>query len=107
MVSPMNIRRLVLFLLVSCASAPLAEAQNWSGAGADQNWSTSANWVGGVAPSSGSVVIFPDGVFPVTTNAQGVVNNIVLSSITVASLTYNNNGAVNDFVTTSIPSGSI
>jgi hypothetical protein len=37
-----------------------ALAQTWTGAGADNNWSTGANWSGGVAPVSGATtaVIF-------------------------------------------------
>jgi hypothetical protein len=31
-----------------------AAAQTWTGSGADNNWSTGANWAGGVAPTSSS-----------------------------------------------------
>jgi hypothetical protein len=34
---------------------------SWSGAGADSNWTTDANWVGGTAPSAGSYLDFPSG----------------------------------------------
>lgn len=33
---------------------------NWTGAGANANWSTAANWSGGVAPTSSSTVVFKD-----------------------------------------------
>ncbi len=108
MKSPMHTVRTFVLLSVICVSgARLANAQStWGGAGTDQNWSTSGNWSAGGVPSSSSTVTFPDGAFPVTTNVQGAVNNIVQSSTTIASLTYNNN-VTNGFDTTQIPSGSI
>src|SRR5512132_1536681 len=39
-------------LLLACLAARPAAAQQWSGLGANDNWSTAANWVGGVAPAS-------------------------------------------------------
>src|SRR5262249_50595358 len=33
----------------------------WSGAGANNNWSTGANWQGGVSPTSGSTLTFGAG----------------------------------------------
>jgi autotransporter-associated beta strand protein len=97
-----------MFLLVCCGLSQNSRAQSWSGGdiGNSQNWSDGLNWTGGIAPTSSGAVIFPDGAFPLTTNAQGVVNNIVQSSMTISSLTYNNNGAANNFVTTQIPSGN-
>jgi autotransporter-associated beta strand protein len=101
--------RLIPFLLVSFAICLNASAQSWSGndIGNSQNWSDGLNWAGNVAPGSGGAVLFPDGTYPVTTNAQGVVNNIVQSSTTISSLTYNNNGTSNKFVTTQIPLGVV
>lgn len=103
-----KISALMLFLLVCSAACLNTQAQTWSGGdiGNSQNWSDGANWVGGSAPGSSGAVLFPDGAYPVTTNAVGAVNNIVQSSTTVSTLTYNNNGAANDFVTTQIPSGN-
>ncbi len=94
-----------MLLLTACAIAPLADAQNWTGAnlGTDMNWSDPLNW-GGTAPTSSSAVTFPDGAYPLTTNTQGAVNNIVDSSQTIASLTYDNLGS--DYVTTKIPAGT-
>jgi fibronectin-binding autotransporter adhesin len=98
-----TIVRLSALLSVAFFFGTLAHAQStWSGGGADQNWSTPGNWSGGVVPNNNAVT-FPDGVFPVTTNVQGVINNIVQSSTAISSLTYNNlNG---DFDTTQIPAG--
>src|SRR5258705_212745 len=39
--------------LLLAPAATQAATKTWSGAGADNNWATAANWVGGVAPISG------------------------------------------------------
>lgn len=99
--------RLLTLTFLATMALQLVRAQTWTGAniGTDMNWSDGGNWTGG-APSSGSAVIFPDGAFPVTTNVQGAVNNIVDSSLTISTLAYNNNGAASDYVTTEIPTGN-
>jgi fibronectin-binding autotransporter adhesin len=80
-----------------------ADAQSmWGGGGADQNWSTSGNWSAGGVPSSDTVT-FPAGAFPITTNVQGAVNNIINTSTAITSLTYAN--AAGTFNTTLIPTG--
>lgn len=97
--------RLLVLLSLTLAAAPLAHAQSsWTGANyaTDINWSDSGNWSGG-APGTTSAVTFPDGPYPVTTNVQGAVNNIVPASTVIASLAYSMNPA--DFVTTQIPGG--
>ncbi|OYW70645.1 MAG: hypothetical protein B7Z37_30115, partial [Verrucomicrobia bacterium 12-59-8] len=44
------------FLLLSSLLFPsLVQAQNWIGGGADNNWSTSANWSGGAPPTATSI----------------------------------------------------
>ena len=55
------VMRAALFLLAAIAWD--ASAQTWTGVGADNNWSTGANWSGGVAPaSSGTTIVhFPIG----------------------------------------------
>ena len=92
-------------IVISCATAHLAMAQSiWTGGGADANWSTPGNWSSGVVPNNNAVT-FPDGAFPITTNAQGLVNNVVQSSTAISSITFNNlNG---NFDTTQISSGTI
>ncbi len=96
--------RRAFFVGIASALALSAEAQStWTGAGADQNWSTAGNWAGG-APGNNSTVTFPDGPFPVTTNVQGVVNNIVQSDMTISSLTFNNQ--LTDYDTTLIGAGT-
>lgn len=79
----------------------------WSGAGADQNWSDSANWTtagGGTPPGTGDSVIFN------TTGSaagQGVVNNIVDAGFTAAigGLTISNDTATT-WHTMQIPTGN-
>ena len=93
---------LLLAIITGAAATQLARAQStWTGAGTDQNWSTAGNW-SGIVPNNDAVT-FPDGVFPVTTNVQGAVNNIVKASTTISSLTYNNINT--NFDTTQIPLG--
>jgi autotransporter-associated beta strand protein len=93
------------FISAIVALAPLARAQStWTGAAGNQNWSTPENWSSGIVPNNTSVT-FPDGVFPVTTNVQGSVNNVVAANTQIASLSFNNNGAANNFDTTLIPAG--
>jgi fibronectin-binding autotransporter adhesin len=98
-----NIVRLLVSVTVCFGLAPWAQAQSiWGGAGADQNWSTALNWSAGGVPNNNTVT-FPDGAFPVTTNTQGVVNNIVQGNTSITSLTFNN--IVPHYDTTQIPSG--
>ena len=49
--------RLLACLLLGASSTAQAATLTWSGAGADDNWSTSANW-GGSAPVAGDVLTF-------------------------------------------------
>ncbi|HET6573645.1 MAG TPA: MBG domain-containing protein [Fimbriiglobus sp.] len=57
----------------------------WSGVGADANWSTAANWVGGVAPAGNSAAV-EDLVFPAGPTAKTATNDLpaggVFNSIT-------------------------
>jgi hypothetical protein len=58
----------------------LAAAQTWTGGGADYNWSTGANWSGGVAPPSSSTTIvtftFPPGAGSPVVDAPWTVNRL-------------------------------
>ena len=68
---------------VTWISGPTAVARTWTGGGADDLWSTGANW-DGAAPVSGNLLIF-DG-----TTRQTNTNDI--SGLWVPSLTFNNGG---------------
>ena len=49
-------------LCVTSGSTPaFAAARNWSGAGANNLWTTPQNWMGNVAPVAGDIVSFPFG----------------------------------------------
>lgn len=95
------------FVLAAVGFVTTAQAQstyNWAGAGPDLKWSTSANWGG--SPGTLDSLFFPDGAFPVTTNAAGLVNNMVDSSLTVGTLTYQAVSGSSHFDTTFIPAGN-
>jgi autotransporter-associated beta strand protein len=50
----------------------LPSTYTWTGGGANSDWSTGANWQGGIAPTSGSVLVFGPGESQLTN-----VNDIV------------------------------
>jgi autotransporter-associated beta strand protein len=67
--SPWSILLGTLLALLAAALNPapaLAAQKMWSGLGADANWSTPANWVGGVAPVDGDDLVFPAGASQLT-----------------------------------------
>jgi hypothetical protein len=70
------------FIALSLAASPAA-AQTWIGGGADNNWSTGANWSGGVAPASGPTtqLVFPSGSARTTpvVDAPWTVNHLDFS----------------------------
>jgi hypothetical protein len=70
-------RRTSLFVFVVGALffEPAAEAatRTWTGLGADNNWSTAANW-GGVAPSAGDDLMFPGGTPRLSPNNDFAAN---------------------------------
>jgi autotransporter-associated beta strand protein len=49
--------RLVSALAAALVAEPIALAQSWIGNGSDSNWSTAANWTGGVPSSSASTTV--------------------------------------------------
>ncbi len=68
-----------LFIMVPTVHAA---ALTWSGGGADDNFSTAANWVGGVVPTNGDVLTFPTSVDSnTTTNNERQLNNDLLTSV--------------------------
>jgi len=79
----------MLFLAAPLGLAPAAYAtvstKTWSGAGSNEDFSTAANWVGGVAPSAGDNL-----VFPVSASSPILyVNNDYASGTVFGSITYN------------------
>lgn len=67
---PLRVALLLAFLAITLApaDAALAATRTWDGDGPDGNWSTGANWVGGVAPQDGDELVFPAGASRLTTN---------------------------------------
>ena len=60
---------IVVAACLSSISLPVM-AQTWSGGGANNNWSTGANWVGGVAPASNAVVTFSNPAAPLNSTVE-------------------------------------
>src|SRR5690349_2644318 len=60
----------------------------WSGLGVDANWSTAANWAGGVAPTSDDNLVFPAGASQLS-NFNDLANNTRFRSITISDPGYN------------------
>ena len=73
---------LPLIVAALLGSMPPAHAQTWSGLGADGNWSTPANWVGGLPPlrSTSTSLTFGATGARLVANADGLwtVNRIAL-----------------------------
>jgi len=63
---------LVAFAILLSHSAQ-AVTRTWTGAGADDNWTTAANW-GGTAPVAGDDLVFPGGTPRLTPNNDFPVN---------------------------------
>ncbi|HEV2973330.1 MAG TPA: autotransporter-associated beta strand repeat-containing protein [Pirellulales bacterium] len=78
-----------ILVLLGAATAQAA-SQIWNGNGADNNWSTTGNWVGGAAPGSTTVVNNPD---VATFNGTGTFSN---STVNINSTTQNIGGITFD-----------
>lgn len=74
-------------LLVFSAPRVFAATTTWSGGGSDTNVSTAANWVGGVAPVNGDILVFPNvDSMSVTNDSLTSVGGITLQDYTGSSL---------------------
>lgn len=102
MKSPQPTSRTLIALLSGLLLANQASAATtlWSGAGANDNWSTGLNWSGG-SPNPGDTAVFGAGD---TTNSATAVNNVVSSTATVSALSYTN-VASGTWHVTQIPTG--
>jgi hypothetical protein len=67
---PLAVLLVAFFILGSMVSIPRAHALpppiTWNGAAGDGKWETAGNWVGGVPPGPGDVVVILPGAFAVT-----------------------------------------
>src|SRR5881409_3160682 len=53
--------------VVATTAGASAAIQTWNGGGADDNWTSSANWLSGAAPVAGDALVF-DGLQRLTPN---------------------------------------
>src|SRR5438132_187607 len=72
----------------------------WKSGGADQNWSTVANWSGGAMPTSADAAVFTNNTG--AASSAGTVDNIVSADATIGTLVYSNTTAGTFFHTTQI-----
>ncbi len=78
----------ITYSATNVALTSLGSTITWTGGGANSNWSTVANWIPSVAPTSGLSLVFPDSAARKTN-----FNNIANDS-SFGSLTFNGNGYV-------------
>ena len=72
----------LVVLAILLSQTARAVTRTWTGAGADDNWTTAANW-GGTAPSAGDDLVFPGGTprlnpnndFPPSTSFNSITFN--------------------------------
>jgi hypothetical protein len=91
----------VALCAILLAAGPESHATTiiWSGtSGTDTNWSTAANWTGGLPGASDDVKFFNNGAVATVSN----LNNVVDASTAIGSLQVGN---TNNFHTTLIPAG--
>lgn len=84
-----NFMRVVLavFLLLFCSLAVFPAAKTWSGAGADANWATAANWTPAGAPAANDDLIFPAAALQQSNNNNTTIFT-TYRSITIEGGTY-------------------
>ena len=70
---------------VTITVAPVKDTRVWDGGGADNNWSTFANWVGDVAPESGDDLVFASA----TPGVSRLTSNNDLADLLVGRITIN------------------
>ncbi len=63
----------LVLVAILLSQAAQAVTRTWTGAGADDNWTTAANW-GGTAPSAGDDLVFPGGTPRLSPNNDFAAN---------------------------------
>jgi len=79
--SPKSVLALAAAATLAALSAPAARAETWSGAGGNGNWSTNTNWVGNVAPASGTTTALTFTGFTQTNTTQNIANPFVVNTM--------------------------
>jgi hypothetical protein len=69
----------LLLICIAAGNGLCAATVSWTGAGADGNWSTAANWLGGAPPTSSDAAAFPS-PSSVTIDSPSAVAGSVLGS---------------------------
>jgi autotransporter-associated beta strand protein len=85
------------------------EQKEWTGSGGNNNWTTSANWVGGTAPQPGDILLFPGGSARLT-NTNDFSSGTVFSQIALTGSGYHllgNNISIKDGMTDLTGSNSV
>jgi autotransporter-associated beta strand protein len=93
-------------LRLDCLEHRLAPA-TWDGGGADNNWTTAANWVGDVAPIVADSLVFPAGAAQLT-NVNNFAAGTLFASLSVTAGGYVINGnavTLATGITADIPGG--
>jgi len=93
---PLRFRKLLcsLALLLACVGLPItinASTVTWSGSGADSNWATTANWIGGIVPGTISGSNNSDTAYFVQTvsNGNGTTTPIVVpTGLNIGNITF-------------------
>src|SRR5262245_10852883 len=65
----------------------------WDGGGADNHWTTAANWAGDVAPNPGDQLVFPDGAAQLT-NVNDFASGTTFQSLAITGSYYLLNGNI-------------
>ncbi len=94
-------------------SVTASTTKSWSGAGADNNWMTAANWSGGVTPNAGDNLIFPAGAAQLS-SVNNFPTGTSFTSITInaGGYTFNNSAtppnavALTGALTVNTPAGN-
>src|SRR5688572_7552746 len=92
----MKIQRFIMVILtLLCLRTNLqAATRTWDGGGADNNWTTAANWDAAIAP--GDNLVFPGGAGVDATslnNTNDLVGTTIFDSITIAGTNYTLRGS--------------
>src|SRR5438128_536270 len=101
----MTRRRPFRFLRLEDRLAPAVAT--WDGGGADNHWTTAANWAGDVAPQAGDDLVFPAGAARLT-NVNDFAAGTAFQLIKITGYSYNISGnaiALGNGITVDLPAG--
>ncbi len=90
---------------VAALALPPKATRIWDGGGADNKWSTAANWVGDVAPSAGENLVFPSGAARLT--SVNDLSGVTFGTISVSGSGYTLNAGNITATTVNVGSDSV